>query len=1062
MSRNKKRILIGAGAAAGLAACTPQVVDVYNDWKAAQRNALIERAELALSKGADAIDWSQDFGLEEGEEVEQAEGGEEKDDSKLRHLAMAAEVGPRPPEFNEKLLRIAREEQQKWSALSAQGAARPAGDQAASGDSPTPAGAAQWVSMGPQASRSSYNGSFYKASNDTGRVNKVRYAPAAPGRPAAVYIASSAGGVWRTTDFGQFPTWAPITDGLGNLAIGSLDVLPGATVGSDLVVVGLGDHVDGVGGAVVRSADSGATWSAPVMLRAAAHPADGQPSWSLSIRDVKVDPTNPLHILAASSDGLYRSMDGGATFALVDLPNSATANGGSAQRREAMWSVQFLGAAGGQTHWLASGVYGCPGTITPAAGAGAGACAGGALGNAGDIWKSTDSGATWTSARAGGLLPATVTAATAADIGRINLSGTTPADPAQAAVYAIAGSMNEAASATNAILKSTDGGGTWTVVATGATAVANPTLGTNCVNMNIGQNQSYYDLAVGVDPGNANNVVVAGSLCAARTRDGGATWENAAHWLPQGGSGYTAQGFLPYAHADWHTFTVVRDGAETIVFGGNDGGLYVTRDVFQRAIPTDITWSNPNIGIVTHLMYSAGSGDPVFGDQRVAMSGLQDNGTRFRLLEDETFVHEYNLQNWDQIRGGDGIGTAVSRGPRGENPVYWISVQGQHLYCQPRRVDCSRATRIENGVESANYRRAQVPAASLPAGDGYPFMIRYSPINDELSSVLTLTNRNVWKLRVTPSTDAAVWTRMTPAGITAAGTVRSLRGLGIHASPHAYTIDGQPARIYTMALSGGGSGIIVDFGATQEVIGATNVVRVADASAPAAGNGFHNLGFIQTVDVPRNPATLGGTSSKQTWLVGSAGAMTQENVLVPDSVGHLLKTTDGGATYVPFHGNGTGRDLPNVPVWVVRYDRSDLTDRTIYVGTDIGLYRTTDGGNTWARYGQGLPQVRIYDLTVASNGSLVRVAAYGRGMWEIFPRSEAGAVPASADWDGNGVVDYFDLSAAAVRLGTTPATVQDPYSPIPRYDAALDASDSNGTIDEADLTSVLGKFGGTP
>ncbi|HTA94037.1 MAG TPA: hypothetical protein VK745_30875, partial [Polyangiaceae bacterium] len=51
------------------------------------------------------------------------------------------------------------------------------------------------------------------------------------------------------------------------------------------------------------------------------------------------------------------------------------------------------------------------------------------------------------------------------------------------------------------------------------------------------------------------------------------------------------------------------------------------------------------------------------------------------------------------------------------------------------------------------------------------------------------------------------------------------------------------------------------------------------------------------------------------------------------------------------------------------------------------VYRTTDGGNTWARFGTGLPRVAVTGMFVARDGSLVRVSTKGRGVWEIHPRS---------------------------------------------------------------------------
>ena len=47
------------------------------------------------------------------------------------------------------------------------------------------------------------------------------------------------------------------------------------------------------------------------------------------------------------------------------------------------------------------------------------------------------------------------------------------------------------------------------------------------------------------------------------------------------------------------------------------------------------------------------------------------------------------------------------------------------------------------------------------------------------------------------------------------------------------------------------------------------------------------------------------------------------------------------------------------------------------------IYRSDDGGGTWSRYGQGLPLVAVRDLYIATDGSFVRAATFGRGVWEI-------------------------------------------------------------------------------
>jgi hypothetical protein len=172
---------------------------------------------------------------------------------------------------------------------------------------------------------------------------------------------------------------------------------------------------------------------------------------------------------------------------------------------------------------------------------------------------------------------------------------------------------------------------------------------------------------------------------------------------------------------------------------------------------------------------------------------------------------------------------------------------------------------------------------------------------------------------------------------------------------------------------------------------------------------------------------------------------------------------------VPFHGNGTGLDLPNVPIYTVVYDPTDNSDKAIWVGTELGVYRTTDGGNTWAPYGLGLPMVRVWDIHIANNGSLIRIATYGRGVWEIYPNSEPATLASAGngDFDKNGVVDFFDMASLAARMGSTPdltpGFVGDMvYDNLVDLDPTIPAGKTQTTIDETDLAALVGKFGSNP
>src|SRR5439155_1465632 len=86
----------------------------------------------------------------------------------------------------------------------------------------------------------------------------------------------------------------------------------------------------------------------------------------------------------------------------------------------------------------------------------------------------------------------------------------------------------------------------------------------------------------------------------------------------------------------------------------------------------------------------------------------------------------------------------------------------------------------------------------------------------------------------------------------------------------------------------------------------------------------------------RSPTTPNGATAGDIYVVSFIDWTQYNNALVPASVGHVFKTTTRGTAFSPLNGNGTGSNLPNVPVWVVRYDPGDATNNTVYAATDIG------------------------------------------------------------------------------------------------------------------------------
>jgi hypothetical protein len=75
--------------------------------------------------------------------------------------------------------------------------------------------------------------------------------------------------------------------------------------------------------------------------------------------------------------------------------------------------------------------------------------------------------------------------------------------------------------------------------------------------------------------------------------------------------------------------------------------------------------------------------------------------------------------------------------------------------------------------------------------------------------------------------------------------------------------------------------------------------------------------------------------------------------------------------------------MPYVEVNKLLADWRDPTGNTVYAGTGLGVYRTTNGGASWSRFGAAMPLVNVKDLHMSADGKLLRAATYGRGVWEL-------------------------------------------------------------------------------
>ncbi|HUL44852.1 MAG TPA: T9SS type A sorting domain-containing protein [Bacteroidota bacterium] len=92
--------------------------------------------------------------------------------------------------------------------------------------------------------------------------------------------------------------------------------------------------------------------------------------------------------------------------------------------------------------------------------------------------------------------------------------------------------------------------------------------------------------------------------------------------------------------------------------------------------------------------------------------------------------------------------------------------------------------------------------------------------------------------------------------------------------------------------------------------------------------------------------------------------------------GHVFRTSDAGSSWTDLTGT-----LPDVPTTAIAIDPSNTNN--LYAGNDFGVYLSTDRGSTWAPFSIGLPDaVIVADLVVSPSNHAIRVVTHGNGVYE--------------------------------------------------------------------------------
>lgn len=100
-------------------------------------------------------------------------------------------------------------------------------------------------------------------------------------------------------------------------------------------------------------------------------------------------------------------------------------------------------------------------------------------------------------------------------------------------------------------------------------------------------------------------------------------------------------------------------------------------------------------------------------------------------------------------------------------------------------------------------------------------------------------------------------------------------------------------------------------------------------------------------------------------------------------LGHIFRTTIAGTAWADISPVVTGGGIFDVPFNAIALD-GGTNPTTIYVGTDLGVIRSVDGGASWTAVDdQHLPNVPVTDLALNAQAKVLRASTFGRGVFEL-------------------------------------------------------------------------------
>jgi photosystem II stability/assembly factor-like uncharacterized protein len=246
-------------------------------------------------------------------------------------------------------------------------------------------------------------------------------------------------------------------------------------------------------------------------------------------------------------------------------------------------------------------------------------------------------------------------------------------------------------------------------------------------------------------------------------------------------------------------------------------------------------------------------------------------------------------------------------------------------------------------------------------------------------------------------------------------------------------------------------------GANTGLPGSGIYTLVADPStpstlyAPSAGTLFKSTDGAQTW----SPVATKFYASAEATIPLAVDVLWDSNALVIDPknsstmyaqawanpVSGLFKSTDGGNTWYPLA--GVPASVQTIPVF------DPVNPSTIYLGYNASLLKSTDDGATWTTIGQGVPaNSNLQTLAIdPATPSVVYATYLGAGGWGLIKSTDGGQTFNPLD---TGLPPY-DTSSVVAISPTSPPTVYAGYADLTiRRGRLVKSGDGGATWNAAD------------